>query len=170
MSELLKQFWSGLGSNAPEIIATCAMVATVVQAYLTRKHNRLTLRPYLNATFLSGPSENSRYIEASITLHNVGLGPALLEQLSLKTSGGLVPANAENIEELLRDRFGPKAELPWFVSPHSSCVLKAGEDFDLLKLRVPMNDGHTRHTVDQWMKSLIKINYRSAYNEKFELL
>ena len=36
-----------LGEHSAEIIAICALGLTFYQAYLSRKHNRLSLKPHL---------------------------------------------------------------------------------------------------------------------------
>ena len=73
-----------LGSETDsEIMAVCAVLialsalfVSVLQAYLTRKHNRLSVRPHLELIKNISPSG-----PASIVLKNHGTGPAIIKKI-----------------------------------------------------------------------------------------
>ena len=66
-----------IGETASLIIAIAAMLATTYQAYLSRRHNRLQVEPYvlLEYSIVPRPSIDGVYY-VSCKLHNSGLGPA----------------------------------------------------------------------------------------------
>ena len=44
---LFGNFWSWLSTNATNIIALCALGGTFWQANLSRRHNRLSVKPHI---------------------------------------------------------------------------------------------------------------------------
>ena len=58
------------------IIALSALFVAVLQGYLARKHNRLSVKPHLEVIRNSFPSE-----PVSIVLKNHGTGPAIIKKI-----------------------------------------------------------------------------------------
>lgn len=81
----LSGIWNWLGTNTAEIIASCALVFTTYQAYLSRKHNRISVRPKLALQ----AERNSQNHTGSIiiNLSNSGLGPAEINSYTLELDG-----------------------------------------------------------------------------------
>ena len=80
VSELFREIWGWAGDNASAIIAVCALVLTIYQARLARRHNRLSVRPLLSSFVeqVSGPDARITF-----SLVNNGLGPALVDSFEV---------------------------------------------------------------------------------------
>lgn len=82
MLELVSLFWQFLGDNVASIIAACAMGATFWQAMITRRHNKLSVKPHLTLKTAIETSGESRYL-VSLSIKNTGLGPAVIQDFNL---------------------------------------------------------------------------------------
>lgn len=76
----------GMGRHASAIIALCALVVSVYVGFETRRHNRLSVQPYMvfthGAEGVRGPS--------FYRLHNFGLGPAIVDRCRVWIDSTLV--------------------------------------------------------------------------------
>lgn len=72
MDEVLKCAWDWLGNNAGAVIASMALFVAAWEAYSSRRHNRLSVRPELMQH--SEASVDDRLFRLIVT--NAGLGPA----------------------------------------------------------------------------------------------
>jgi len=70
--------------DTSDFIATCAALVALVtfivsayQAYLARKHSRLSVKPIVSVETCTSDSN------IHLTLHNLGLGPAVIKQLNI---------------------------------------------------------------------------------------
>lgn len=105
------------------LIAFSAMAATVYQGWLTREHNRLSVKPHIRfAPELEGKGKrNGLYIA------NVGLGPATLTALEIGVKGQrynlLVPGGLRAAIKAMN------VDLKCFsdIQPEVGTVLKAGD-------------------------------------------
>jgi hypothetical protein len=85
-SDTLNEAWLFFARNAQATIALFALGLTIYQASLARRHSRLTVKPHLSvkADLRYDATLNSSIVK--ITLTNNGLGPAVIDRLSLKLS------------------------------------------------------------------------------------
>lgn len=93
--------------ESSDIIATCAvliavlsMLATSYQAWITRSHGRIGVRPHLDFLVRCLPGQ-----PLTIELHNSGIGPALIKSLTCRFDGVEYDATAalsQFIQEKLR--------------------------------------------------------------------
>ncbi len=67
------------GEHAATIIAILALLFTIYQGYLTRRHNRLSVKPFLNFT---NKYDANNIIQYCI-LKNSGLGPAIITNIKV---------------------------------------------------------------------------------------
>jgi hypothetical protein len=69
--------WDWLSLNAANVIAVCALSATFWQAYISRRHNRLSVVPYLTTW--------EEVIEGYIVfkIMNYGVGPARIKSFNI---------------------------------------------------------------------------------------
>lgn len=86
--------WIALSSA---VVALSALVATIWQGLVTRRHSRLSVRPHIDISTLA-----SHVAASSITLKNGGLGPALLDRIELHGEGNTyVLRGREDFEPVL---------------------------------------------------------------------
>ena len=77
----INYIWSFLKTHASEITAICALLFTAYQAWLIRKHNRLSVKPniitypYRDKTGYTG--------KIQVELLNHGLGPAVIQEYKI---------------------------------------------------------------------------------------
>jgi len=64
------------------IIALSASIATIWQGVLTRRHNKLSVKPFLKTEGNYIPGQ-----KVSITLSNTGFGPAIIKSIQILIDG-----------------------------------------------------------------------------------
>ena len=75
-------FWSWLSANATNVIALTALAATFYQAYISRKHNKLSVKPYLTTWNTTTPEGYS-----ILAIINNGVGPAHIKSFGIFVDG-----------------------------------------------------------------------------------
>lgn len=78
--------WGLVTGISSAVIALCALVFSICQGMQARKHNRLSVRPDLT-TWEEKDAEKGFY---GVELINNGIGPAVIEEFSVKVDGKLV--------------------------------------------------------------------------------
>lgn len=73
---------SDIIASLAAFIALVTFLATAYQAYLARKHARLSVKPVIS---IETCTEDSNI---HLTLHNMGVGPALIQQIKVSFAGG----------------------------------------------------------------------------------
>jgi hypothetical protein len=73
----MSSLWEISISLASAVVAACALGITVWQACLTRKHNQLSVQPYLTTSQFEN-AENHVFT-LTISLENCGIGPAIIK-------------------------------------------------------------------------------------------
>jgi len=107
MEQIIVSIWEILGNNAAEVIALCALVFTAYQAYTTRRHNKLSVKPHLT-TFVTGDRSADKF-SFSAKLMNNGLGPAIIKSYQIYVDGKLSEIKSSKqaedaLKELLHDK------------------------------------------------------------------
>src|SRR5687767_14553435 len=98
----INSVWSLLSNNSSNVIAICAFIATFWQAYLSRKHNRLSVKPQLEIS--SGFNFNDQ--EYYINILNNGLGTALITKIQLVIDGEEIDTQiSEAFDEVVSELF-----------------------------------------------------------------
>lgn len=75
--------WEVITGTASAVIALCALALTLWQAVVTRSHNKLSVKPYLQ-TWSHTDEANNRY---QIDLMNNGIGPAFIKSFAIQVDG-----------------------------------------------------------------------------------
>ena len=158
--------------DATNVIAICAVIVALASLYvaiqqtvLTRKHNRLSVRPFLSIyrkQFVGQPIEYS--------IENRGLGPAIVKRFSILVDGKEVRASDGNnfyaaMDTLEIDRSGVGGHL--FASDE---VLKAGQE--VVVLRFPKSgesEAVHKELLGKLPRMKFRLEYESMYEEKYEL-
>ena len=143
------------------IIAICALFATLYQAYLSRVHNRLSVKPHLVATkvfFIGQP--------ASISINNHGLGPAIITNLSLCYEDKVYQLNNDDSFKSFLDIFNVEAEM--FIYDNDTAI-GAGCEYLLLKHKEPLTFEMHQSLARSWDKVKVKGKYKSIYDIEYNL-
>jgi hypothetical protein len=157
-----------IGDNAAIIVALCAFGVAVYQAYATRRHNRLSVRPHL-VVFTERHNDNGKG-KFAVTLRNSGLGPAiirsygaLLHDEPLSTRDGMV---IKNTVSKVIGRDAPHVGFHRLVKGDS---VAKDQEMTLLSIAFACPTPPEYQAV---MKSLDRlsaaIEYQSIYGEKFK--
>ncbi len=85
--------WQWFSNNTSNVIAICALGATFWQAYLSRRHNRLSVKPHIEIS--TGFNFNQQ--EYFINILNNGIGPALITRIQLFVDGNEVNAQKSEV-------------------------------------------------------------------------
>lgn len=141
------------------VIAVCAVVVSVwqgriaaEQSEIARKHNRLTVKPYLD--FFYGWYALDDW---KLTLSNEGIGPAIIKKVSYKYDG----ETYHNWDDVLRAADLLKARTGSYnMSPDSPFAV----DKTVVFLRLNIQEESVRTIGIE-----ILIEYESVYEEPFEL-
>jgi hypothetical protein len=100
--------WDFVGRNVASIIALCALGFTASQSYVTRRHNKLSLRPHLCSFTerITGPVSRIKY-----SLVNNGLGPAVIDSYTVTLDGATLNTNSSaQFEPILANLLGRKPQ------------------------------------------------------------
>lgn len=144
-------------------VSVCAFVGTIVQTYLTRKHNRLSVRPRIDWA-------SSRVVNkpVSLSLKNDGLGPAILESLHISYGGREFLISKDGLpndlhEALTRD--GPMIE---FYMPGPGSTLSAGSPIALMTCHGSTESIVAHNRAVSLINAIgFRLTYRSMYGESF---
>lgn len=91
--------WAVITGISTAVIALCALGLSIWQGVEARKHNRLSVRPHLT-TWTHSDAEKGFYV---VELINNGIGPAVIEEFSVKADGTLVSGDgSEPIEKAMK--------------------------------------------------------------------
>lgn len=160
-------FWSWLSSNAANVIALCAFFATFWQAYISRRHNQLSVTPNLITwTHLDDKDEGCYF---SVDLLNNGVGPATIKEFDVYVDGVQIQAEKEElIEQALRILFSEYR----FKLLHSAYflpgyIMPANEKRKLINVLFSREKSPTRKEIKSVMsRARLKIVYESIYKQE----
>lgn len=146
---------------ASAIIAVCAIILTMVQAWITRRHNRLSVRPCLAQE--SHKSVSPQFGELTVRLVNKGIGPAIIDEFTVFLDGKPSEAN-EAVGNVLGDLKGTKTVSTMGLGS----AISAGESKIILALQFPISSADDVEQVMAKVNKLdLRVTYRSMYKEKF---
>jgi hypothetical protein len=157
---------------AAGFIALCSLGATIWQAWISRKHNRLTVRPVLSLQRDKTIDDNA--ITWSFEVRNVGTGPALVKSFALTLNGDVhVPEapGADLVKDLLKAAWGDRYR--YVLRKHGvlgvGSVIASGESYVLGAVEFP---GMSEAVVDAILESPViglRLGYESLYGERASL-
>lgn len=95
--------WGNSISLASAVVAVCALGITVWQACLTRKHNKLSVRPMIGTMEYQDVKDNIGAI--GFNLENSGVGPAIIRKFVLLYGDKEVSCNnRKTFDDFLRSK------------------------------------------------------------------
>ena len=158
---------------AAVVIACIALGATLWQARISHRHNRLSVRPVIE-THVAWSSDRDG-LHVTVTLENRGIGPGTITDLYLKCGGQRVstPSDADHIVEAYVDELFPPDINPIVLDTAWPLgrTIKANESVTVARLRF-----HLEHTQDSIKAALnahsgptiLAGRYRSMHNEQWD--
>jgi len=130
------------------VVAGCALVATIWQGALTRKHNRLSVRPVLT---LYREEQNGK-----IYIKNNGTGPALIREYKVYGESEVV------VEQSWRTALPLVFDAAF---PSVDTALAPGDTIDLIASKTYIDGSH----IPQLRALRFRIRYASIYGEAWTL-
>ena len=166
--------WNWLSANFSNFIAMCAFVATFWQAHISRKHNKLSVRPHLTLFF----DNSTNGEEFQLTLQNNGVGSALIKKSILIIDGHEIKGNSlqekiDSIKMKLFPTYGLNLAYGGIdekEASESKYMMSIGEKITLLKFVFNSAKLPSVTIVDDARNRIkVQIHYESIYKEKFSL-
>ena len=159
--------WEAIAGISSAVIALCALGLTIWQACITRRHNKLSVRPHLT-TWTHSDRANHLY---AVDLLNNGIGPAFIQTFQICVDGhSIVGEGYEPIEKALKVLF-PQYQFTSrqsFVGPGYS--MAANETRPLVVVQFLGDSTPKPEEVDHAIKRVrLLINNSSIYDESFLL-
>lgn len=165
MSPMNNDDWQVITGISSAVIALCALVFSIWQGIVARRHNRLSVRPHLS-TWTHRVAEKGFY---SIEVINNGIGPAIIEEFTIKVDGKTVTGNGvEAVENVLKILFPgvPYEANHGHLSKDYSMVAK--ERCELIKVQFLGKPVPSEQVVEHAMNRCdLEITYKSFYGEAF---
>lgn len=151
---------------AAVLIALAAWFVAVYEARQTRRHNRLSVRPWLTFTRSVAPMDAAHPIPGIYLLNN-GIGPATITRLTLTVGERQLEGDAYEQWQQAVDASGLRQFDVTCNAIEVPSGLGAGEQRGLLQ--VPAPDAQEHHVA--WQRGLCSIGcfveYESFYGEHF---
>ncbi len=162
--------WNWLSSNATNIIAICALVTTFLHAYISRRHNRLSVKPHLEIARRFSFKEQEFYIK----ILNNGIGPALLTKTKLLVDDVEVNVKkSEALRNVISELFHLYKYNQHYTIISDSYMMKPNDEMILMKVELldslntfPVTSTDEMEQLDSRIR--VAISYESMYGEKFE--
>jgi hypothetical protein len=144
------------------VIALCALVVSITQMYLQRRHYRLSVRPYLDFNRKFG---NHTIFEVEV--FNAGSGTAIITDVQMIVGNDIITSpSGKLILSALNGAGIPENSIKEYYAPNLPKCLKADGILVFLKL-----DHQIVCVIPQKPSNKIGwlIEYKSIYGEKFKL-
>lgn len=152
---------------AAAVIALCALGLTVWQAVVARRHNKLSVTPYLT-TWSHSDGGNNRY---QIDLLNNGIGPALIKSFLIQIDDRSISGEGtEPIEQALKILFPQYSYQPSLAYVANGYMMSEKESRSLAIIQfngspLPSPD-EVKHAIK---KARLIIDYESIYGDKHRM-
>jgi hypothetical protein len=143
-------------------IALLALITTFWQAHISRRHNRLSIRPFVVEYQERFPGEH-----ISVSIVNRGIGPALVEECYFT-----IPPNSQKLDiDGLIDKIvlQMKCKVPVDSETFSGkTMLPPGKITSVIKFELTSKDDENFRIISKILDDVsIHIVYRSLYKELF---
>ena len=157
---------------ASAAIAMLTAIFVAYQAYLSRRHNRVSVRPLLSLRRNQYRSDADSVLNMEYTLENNGLGPAIIIDYEIFFEKNLIGSN-KNVDDakksmvkIIREHF-PRIEFQYAIIARNF-VINNGSYRELLSLRPEFGHGFKKRDYMEFVEKFrFNINYTSIYGERF---
>lgn len=141
-------------------ISLSAFGVAVWQGYLTRKHNRLSVKPMLH--FNTGIVGDDYVIE----LRNTGVGPAILKDCKITFNGNKIGDNPHHIIKNLFNKLGIEHLSGGAYIPGENESMAPGDKHNIFKIyNLKYNEETKDRIINDILWLQIAIKYESIYSE-----
>ncbi len=164
---MIGEFWLFLKGIEREtwaiFIAALAIISTVWQGYIARRHNRLSVKPLLGFHYKL-KSVNGYY---GIDIENRGLGAAIINKLYLYVGGKFIGhVNSEKVWTTgLTSLFSDSVVQFSCKKLTGKCTIKEGESLNILKF--PDCNRSEKEMASKLELIEFEVKLESIYGEKF---
>lgn len=167
---------SSYGAN--NIIASMAMFVALVtsgftayHAFLTRQHNRLSVKP--NITTWIDEANADGYYTLSCDIKNNGIGPAIIRDYSVFYDGQKIGSNQnrKELETAIEEKIGAQKGI---ISKSISIFGKdypfpAGAEHTLLKIQIASHAQFDKNPYQEFVDKFdVNFEYECMYGKKFK--
>lgn len=144
------------------IIAVLALLTTLWQGYIARKHNRLSIRPFLEHR---QARIEGQYVTVSII--NRGLGPAMLESVFFTISSNRKKLTIDEFLDHIVLGMKPTKGAWETVIFQGKTSIPPGTEVVLIKLELTADDHENLRIIDERLNdATIHIVYRCLYGKR----
>lgn len=157
-------FWSWLSTNATNVIALSALAATFWQASISRKHNKLSVKPYLTTWNTTTPDGY-----AVVKIINNGVGPAHIKSFSIYVDGQKMTGEALEPHGKCLNIIFADYPFSWYGAYLGvDYMMSSNEQKDLIAIKFTGEKLPSDLEIEHRSKrARIVIDYESIYEEKF---
>ena len=157
--------WEATGTFVGVIVALCALWLTISESRERRKHNRLSVKPYLTTWTTSEP-ESGHYL---FDVVNNGIGPALIKSFQIYVDGivveGVGPKMIDNTLKKLFPNAGYTAKQSYLAPGY---MMPANEKRPLVDVVSKRQGVPSPQDVEAAQKRIrLVIDYQSIYQDKY---
>ena len=161
---MVAKFIDFLGEHAAEIIALCALGLTIYQAIVARRHNVLSVQPYITE-FNHRETSPGRGLLA-FRLMNHGVGPAFITGFKILLDGKPVKDVDEALAEVLEDKKYNHS----ITRLGEGYAMPAGEAKDVLILEMRLGPDDSLDEIEKRLDRFdVVVDYQSAYKKRATL-
>ncbi|MCA9741324.1 MAG: hypothetical protein H6695_08455 [Deferribacteres bacterium] len=150
-------------------IALLALFVSIWQGALARKHNRLSVKPFLQV-------ETSIVEPFGVWVHNKGVGPAIIATAQVYKNGKRIGNSSDSDSADISKRESILAEFGlnkewinfgfWDAKALALGAVSAGESVQILGLTSKLNKENQQKFIQSLQSFGLKIEYKSVYAEK----
>lgn len=145
------------------VIALAALCISILEGFQNRKHNRLSVVPYLSVDCLI--EKDSPF---KVVLSNQGAGPAIIKGIWIRKNGDLISQPGKSQTEEFMDILDLRAK--WFAYfPKEGAPIAPGQRYPLIVVIEPKIDDTVaiEEILGQIHQIEYSIDYDSIYGESY---
>lgn len=156
------------------VIALCALFATVWQAQLAYKHNRLSIKPVL-VWHIARKDVGENSCGICFSLRNLGMGPAIIRDRYFSKDGvrfEVLSIKTNEVRDFVDHVYGSQIQykLKNFGLPGKNSAMANGQEIIVADVEFPSLPLDQIQTAINLAGSVeFHVKYESIYEEKFEL-
>lgn len=144
------------------VVACIALFISIWQGWVTRKHNRLSVRPFLR---IDKSLQSDHPVEISI--RNSGVGPLFIVSFDILLDNNVVMGDSGKKLKIIKTKLGIQDLHIRFYHLLEGEAISPGEVNTLFKVESIIDKNH--NLLNILSRLTYKIKYKSIYNEVFEI-
>ncbi|MCF7486757.1 hypothetical protein AB4277_00900 [Vibrio splendidus] len=147
------------------VIASCSFALTIYQAWLSRLHNRMQVKPYIDLTWVSTLNDGFK-----CSLKNYGVGPAYVEKVNYYLDGKKYQIeSSDDFKGLILDIGLENTHLEVkHCQLHKHSALSSSEEINLFEFNNVGNKPYNKADILNCLQRIsVTVNYECSYGLKF---